>query len=233
MKEIYIIGAGDFGKEIADTIHAINRVKQTFHIVGYIDDDNSRKGETINDLEIIGDTDEFIRISRRRAEGFAKTEKSDISKDRTILPSAVISVADPIVKSRLARKLDGHAVWENIIHPTASISPYATFGQGIVIQSFVYAAPNAMIENHAHVNVLSSVGHDVRVGEFSSVMVQSALSGFSTLGQCAYIATGVTILPGIHIGSNTHVGAGSVVTKDLPDDVVAYGSPCKAIRRNR
>jgi acetyltransferase-like isoleucine patch superfamily enzyme len=43
---------------------------------------------------------------------------------------------------------------------------------------------------------------------------------------------GVNILDGIKIGKNTIIGAGSVVTKDIPDNVVAYGSPCKIIRDN-
>ena len=38
------------------------------------------------------------------------------------------------------------------------------------------------------------------------------------------------ILPGVHIGSNTVIGAGSVVTKNIPDWVVAGGNPCKVIR---
>ena len=38
------------------------------------------------------------------------------------------------------------------------------------------------------------------------------------------------ILPGVHIGSNTVIGAGSVVTRDIPDGVVAAGNPCRVIR---
>ena len=40
------------------------------------------------------------------------------------------------------------------------------------------------------------------------------------------------VIQGIHIGSNTTVGAGSVVVKDVPDGVVAYGNPCKVIHKN-
>ena len=40
----------------------------------------------------------------------------------------------------------------------------------------------------------------------------------------------VTILPGVTIGSNTVIGAGSVVTKDIPSGVVAVGNPCKVLR---
>ena len=43
---------------------------------------------------------------------------------------------------------------------------------------------------------------------------------------------GTNILNQVKIGKNTIIGAGSVVTKDIPDNVVAYGSPCKIIRDN-
>lgn len=45
-----------------------------------------------------------------------------------------------------------------------------------------------------------------------------------------WIASNVTILPGVHIGDNSVIGAASVVTKDIPANVVAVGSPAKVIR---
>lgn len=52
-----------------------------------------------------------------------------------------------------------------------------------------------------------------------------------TIGDNVWIGGNTVILPGVHIGSNTVVGAGSVVTKDLPDWVIAAGNPCKVIRK--
>ncbi len=51
-----------------------------------------------------------------------------------------------------------------------------------------------------------------------------------TLKDNVWIGSGVQILPGVTIGSNTVIGAGSVVTKDIPDNVVAYGNPCRVAR---
>lgn len=52
-----------------------------------------------------------------------------------------------------------------------------------------------------------------------------------TIGDNVWIGGNTVILPGVHIGSNTVIGAGSVVTKDIPDWVIAAGNPCKVIRR--
>ncbi len=50
------------------------------------------------------------------------------------------------------------------------------------------------------------------------------------IGKCCWIGAGAVILPGVTIGDNTVVGAGSVVTRDLPANVVAFGNPCRVIR---
>lgn len=52
-----------------------------------------------------------------------------------------------------------------------------------------------------------------------------------TIGDNVWVGGNTVILPGVHIGSNTVIGAGSVVTKDIPDWVIAAGNPCKVIRR--
>ena len=52
-----------------------------------------------------------------------------------------------------------------------------------------------------------------------------------TIGDNVWIGGSVTILPGMTIGNNVTIGAGSVVTKDIPDNVVAVGNPCKVIKR--
>lgn len=52
-----------------------------------------------------------------------------------------------------------------------------------------------------------------------------------TIGDNVWVGGNTVILPGVHIGSNTVIGAGSVVTKDIPDWVIAGGNPCKVIRK--
>ena len=50
------------------------------------------------------------------------------------------------------------------------------------------------------------------------------------IGKNCWLGAGVIVLPGVSIGDNTVVGAGSVVTKDIPANVVAVGSPCRVLR---
>ncbi|NYC93346.1 acetyltransferase-like isoleucine patch superfamily enzyme [Clostridium acetobutylicum] len=51
-----------------------------------------------------------------------------------------------------------------------------------------------------------------------------------TIGNNVWLGGNVVVNPGVHIGDNVVVGSGSVVTKDIPDNVIAVGNPCKVIR---
>ena len=50
------------------------------------------------------------------------------------------------------------------------------------------------------------------------------------MGHDVWFGAGVQVMPGVTIGSNVVIGAGSVVTRDIPDNVVAVGNPCRVIR---
>lgn len=47
------------------------------------------------------------------------------------------------------------------------------------------------------------------------------------------IGGGAIIMPGVTIGNNVVIGAGSIVTKDIPDNVIAYGNPCRVVKENK
>jgi maltose O-acetyltransferase len=51
-----------------------------------------------------------------------------------------------------------------------------------------------------------------------------------SIGSDVWVGGGALILPGVRIGSRTVIGAGSIVTRDVPDDVFAAGNPCRVVR---
>ena len=53
------------------------------------------------------------------------------------------------------------------------------------------------------------------------------------MGNNVWIGGGAIILPGVTIGDNVVIGAGSIVTKDIPDNVIAAGNPYRVIRASR
>ena len=52
-----------------------------------------------------------------------------------------------------------------------------------------------------------------------------------SIGDDVWIGAGVSILPGVCIGARSVIGAGSVVTKDIPEDVLAFGNPCRIVKK--
>ena len=83
----------------------------------------------------------------------------------------------------------------------------------------VFIAPNC---------VFSTAGHAID-SEQRSRGLEIALP--ITVGDDVWIGANVSVLPGVTIGSNTIIGAGSVVNKDIPEGVIAVGNPCKVMRK--
>lgn len=100
----------------------------------------------------------------------------------------------------------------------------------IVIGDNALIAPNVQIYTAFHpTNAAERFGPHREDGSFAFCKTQTAPV---IIGDNVWIGGGAILLPGITIGSNTVIGAGSVVTKDIPSNVVALGNPCRVIRKN-
>lgn len=98
----------------------------------------------------------------------------------------------------------------------------------IVIGDNALIAPNVQIYTAFH-----SINPEERFGtsNYGKSQFCKTMTAPVVIGDNVWIGGGTVILPGIHIGNNTVVGAGSVVTKDIPDNVVAVGNPCRILRK--
>lgn len=116
---------------------------------------------------------------------------------------------------------------------------YCDYGSNITIGDNFYANHNCTILDGAKVTfgnnvfigpnvVFTTAGHAID-SEQRAKGLEIALP--ITVGDDVWIGANVSVLPGVSIGSNTIIGAGSVVNKDIPDGVIAAGVPCKVIRR--
>lgn len=100
----------------------------------------------------------------------------------------------------------------------------------IVIGDNALIAPNVQIYTafHPH-HAEDRFGLPQEDGSFAFCRTQTAPV---IIGDNVWIGGGAIILPGVTIGDNVVIGAGSVVTGDIPDNVIAYGSPCRVMRQN-
>ena len=101
---------------------------------------------------------------------------------------------------------------------------YANFNLTLVDDTHIYVGDNVMFGPNVTV---ATAGHpilpELRKKEYQYNMPVR-------IGNNCWLGAGVIVLPGVTIGDNTIVGAGSIVTKDLPANVVAVGNPCKVLR---
>ena len=105
-------------------------------------------------------------------------------------------------------------------------------GKGFDARAFVFVGSTAKVGNFVKVNYHGNILHNCIVGDYSFISHNVAMGGNVNIGSSTCVYENSTILPGITIGSNTVIGAGSLVTKDIPDNVVAYGNPCKVVKDN-
>ena len=111
-------------------------------------------------------------------------------------------------------------------------------GRHVHFGSYIYANSNLTLVDDGHIYIGDRVmfGPNVTIATanhpINSELREKGLQYNKDvhIGENTWIAANVVIVPGIHIGKNVVIGAGSVVTKDIPDNVVAVGNPCHILR---
>jgi len=120
----------------------------------------------------------------------------------------------------------------NIINKNTFISSTAILGKGLLINNFATVGAHAQIGNFVSISNQAVVNHHSVIEDFVSINPSVTIAGNVHVGRGTLIGIGATISNGITIGKNSIIGAGSVVVRDVPDNVVAYGNPCKPMREN-
>lgn len=116
-----------------------------------------------------------------------------------------------------------------IVHPSASADRTAVLGSGTVANRLVAIGSGSVIGQHVHLNRGSLVGHDCSLSDFVSVGPGAILTGSVRAEKGVYIGAGATILPDILLGHNSTIGAGAVVTKNVPPFAVVVGNPARVM----
>ena len=101
---------------------------------------------------------------------------------------------------------------------------YANFNLTLVDDTHIYVGDYTMLGPNV---VLATAGHPI-LPELRPLAYQYNMPVH--IGKNCWLGPGVIVLPGVTIGDNTVIGAGSVVTKDIPANVVAVGNPCRVLR---
>ena len=206
-KEIYIIGASGFGREVAWLIEELDEWK----VKGFIDDNEAIIGTKINNIPVLGTVD------------FLLDHKDKIN--------AVIAIGNPSVRSKIVDKLKNNSNidYPNIIAKDVRISDTCEIGIGNIICTHTVLTVNITLGNFNHINLDCTVGHDVILNNFVTVYPSVNVSGNVTIGNCSELGTGTQLIQGKKIADNVIIGAGSVVIKDIMKSGTYVGFPARKI----
>lgn len=205
-RDILVYGAGGAGREFADAFSN----SYLWKVAGFVDD-TKEPGEVINGITVFGGRD------------YLWNYKGDV---------AMCVVEDPKTKRLLV-----HQIKENcpdvsfpvVLNENSRISPYVEWGEGCIVSlPFNHITVNLKVGKFVWINSGNLIGHDVQIGEYSTLFSGINVGGYAHIGTDCVIGSGAIIKPGVTIGDGAIVGAGAVVVKDVPSGVVVMGNPAKA-----
>jgi sugar O-acyltransferase (sialic acid O-acetyltransferase NeuD family) len=210
MKDVAILGAGGGSKSIFWLVETVNEISKDWSIVGFIDDDRKRHGTLHCGLPVLGG---FEWFERRRAH-------------------LVQGVGSPDLRRLFAARARERGLeFLSPVAPDVRYSRFVTIGEGTVICSGSVLTSHIRVGSHCLINMHCTVGHDNEIGDYCTLAPGVHLSGASRLEEGVEIGAGAVILPGKRVGRNAIIGAGAVVTTDIPCDSVAAGVPARVIRK--
>jgi sugar O-acyltransferase (sialic acid O-acetyltransferase NeuD family) len=211
MNNIIIIGASGHGSVILDSIERTGR----FNIIGFLDSFKPT-GYRINGYEVLGNETDLPRLI-----------------NRFNISAGVVAIGDNWVRKTVVDRISRIVPdfkYAKVIHPRAVVGKDVTIGAGSVLMPGAIVNANAVVGEHCIINTNSSLGHDGRMYNFSSLASGVCMGGNCTLGPYSAVSLGTNVIENIHIEEHTVVGAGSLVVSDIQSHVLAYGSPAKVIR---
>jgi len=204
MPSILIYGAGGHAKVVADLARSCK-----IDVVGFVDDTNPhRDGEAFYGSMVFSDVHEVRQ------------------KNREIDLNAIVAIGDCKARVRIAAELQRRNFkLLTLAHPAAVVSDSVRVGAGTVIMAGAVINANADIGDNAIVNTGAIIEHDCVIQDGAHICPGVRLGGGVKIGREDWIGIGAIVRERVRIGKGVTVGAGSLVLKDVPDHVTAYGSP--------
>jgi sugar O-acyltransferase (sialic acid O-acetyltransferase NeuD family) len=210
-KKIVVIGCGEHARMAIDNIEDQGQF-EIFGLTTHLDEELNKKIYGHNVL-------------------CKDSQLEELLKKNPDIMGYVLGVGNSKARFRLYPWLDKLLSAVNIIHPAALISRHARLGKGNLIEAYTKVANGAVLGDHNIINSFSAVNHDQTIGHNVLIAGNVSMAG-KRIGDNTIVADGASIGFKRSVGANCIVGDGAVVTKDLPDNVVAYGNPARIVRPN-
>lgn len=150
-----------------------------------------------------------------------------------LIPAALVAIGGDRGADRLDRQEFLRALGcriPTVVHPRAVVSESARLGSGTQVLAGAVVGPGSRIGEGVILNTRASVDHECQLADGVHLAPGVTLCGLVEIGRSTLVGAGAVVLPRVRIGAGSVVGAGALVTRDIPDNVVAYGHPARIIR---
>lgn len=111
-----------------------------------------------------------------------------------------------------------------ITDKTAAIAKNVKIGRGSFVGKNAVVNACAQIGDMCIINSAAVVEHDCRIGDFSHIAVGAVVCGGSVLGRQTFIGANATLIQNVSVGDNVVIGAGTLITKDIADNLIKYAA---------
>jgi UDP-perosamine 4-acetyltransferase len=213
MKRVLVLGADPQARIIPDIIGSI----EDLELIGFVEWGEGKKF-------LIGDAADFPVFNGTQ---FPEEIKSKLGSFKVIIATSRMEKRRELI--RQVKDIPFPPL--SIIHPSAIISKSASIGKGCLIAPGVIIGPGVSIGDHTILNSAVTIDHETVIQENVIMGAGVHLPGYVKVLSDTFIGIGSCCVNGVTIGRNCLIGAGSVVTKDIPDNVLAAGVPAKEIRK--
>jgi sugar O-acyltransferase (sialic acid O-acetyltransferase NeuD family) len=208
MKKLYIVGAGGFGRELHAWASQHPHGGKEWQLVGFLDDN-------ANALAAFGSFAPVFPLTTH------SVQADEVFLCGLGLPPAKEKLVTPLLKKG--------AKFIQLVHPSVMIGARVRLGQGVVICPGSVVSVDVDVGDFAMINLNSTVGHDAKIGAWTTLSAHCDVTGFVEVGPRVFMGSRVSIIPSKKIGEGATLGAGSVVIRDVAPGVTMIGNPAKVL----
>lgn len=208
MKKIFIFGAGGHAKSVFNIVEKLNYEAIAFY------DDTITEEKILFDKPVIND--------KRKIKNYLKNDVE-----------FVVAIGDNFKRKKFVESLNKEFTlkYATLVDPDAIVSKRSRINSGTVVMPGAIVSVSCEIGCHCIVNTGSQLDHDCSMSDYSSLGPGAICGGGVKIGLCAVVGLGAKIIEKTSVGDYSILGANSLLLKDLPSYILAYGIPAVEIKK--